>query len=249
MEKWLRFELLRDPLNVKFADNDLAAWFDAILFLLRRQGSQSTPVHLTWGLANLSQLNMLHSLHTLHYDNAAFVRIMDETCQKYPDSFEFPIALPFAGIAVGQFHNGTSQLTSIYVRMPKIYVDVLRYAVSNWVSGSILADIRSYGMHDRAVILTWEIPAGWKGTTDSFDKFADDSLALMYLQPENKSFPNYGCFQSLREHSKYQRSKPRIRLGQYRKISRRLLGLSRVISSIHIQEPACQNAHQRVLCH
>jgi hypothetical protein len=61
---------------------------------------------------------------------------MDEACQKYPDSFKFPIALGFANVAFGQLHNGISQITSISKNtlMPKIYLDVLEHTMSNWVA-------------------------------------------------------------------------------------------------------------------
>jgi len=212
MEKWFRFELYGSALRLELADTSPS--FDAIISALHAPPNQTNKRQLTFGMAELSRLNILHSLHTLHYDNTAFMRMLDEASQKYPDSLEFPVAMAFAGIAFGQLYNGMSQLASLYkdMRMPIVYVDVLEYTVSNWVtnlpsfSGFVGHDIR-----DRAVKLQWTIPTTEQGLIDLVDELADDSLALMCLEPENQRVPNYGHFQSLRSYS-IQNSESRLRL-------------------------------------
>lgn len=206
MEKWFRFDLLKDPLRLEeFTDNGQVPRFGWIISLMGAPADHNNRLYLTWALTELSTLNTLHSLHTLGYDNAAFVRRVDTACQKYAGAFEFRIALAFASIASGQFHNGISQLRSIWddVQTPKTYADVLRYTLHYWQYNlPILPEFKAHNIRDRAVRLRWKIPLTWLGeNTDFADNFGDDSLALLHLQPDLQKPPNsnYGYFQSLAE--------------------------------------------------
>jgi hypothetical protein len=114
--------------------------------LLKAPATKPNRTGLITRIVELSRLNAIRSLHQRGYDNLRFAKLIDDACLKYPNTIEFRVAVFFALLSIGHYHNGLEGLKQIAdSEVPRNHANVITVAVNNW---SELVRSFAFWVHD-----------------------------------------------------------------------------------------------------